>query len=126
MKINIITKILGKSLPYDIIREISTYFIQKISKQDERYGIIEYFLYKKKLYLSQGFYPDGEFCYNLVCFNDTLKKYLLLRVFPKLFIEYHFCIDNRISSIRFWIIDNKCQIAIDDYWVEKNDFTMKN
>ena len=113
MDIIIITKILGNNLIEDIIREISTYFIQKIN--DSRLDYMEYTLFYKNPHFFTSVL-DGEFYYNLVKFNET--RYFLLRSFPKLFIEYHFCIDGRITSIRFWLKDNICEVPIDGVWVK--------
>ena len=118
MNLNIIIKILCEKLPEDIIREISKYFIQKIPKDDIRFEVMEYFLYYRKLYVTQGFYSDGKFRYNLFQFGGSQKRYFLLRSFPDWFLEYNFCIDDRISSIRFWNKDNKCEVPSAGYWVK--------
>jgi hypothetical protein len=119
MNRNIITKILGVTLPDDIIYEISSYFIQKISKNDIRYSVIERFIYYNYFYETQGFYSDGIFRYKL--FVHPIKKgvYFLLHSLPKLFIEYQYCINNSINLIRFWISDNKCEVLVDERWVVK-------
>ena len=121
MNVKIISKIVGEILTYDIIRIISSYFIQKIPKDDIILRRIDYFLYKRNFDITKGFYPDGEFCYNLFQPQCNIKRYFLLKVFPKLFIEYYFCIDNRISSIRFWFKDNKCEVPLDGLWIEKKN-----
>jgi len=116
MNMNIITKILDKRIPKNIIREILSYFTLKDTVLFER---MEYLISNRYLYLRSEFYPDGEFRYNLFQPQGSINRYFLLIHFPELFLEYHFCIDNRISSIRFWIKDNKCEVPVDGYWVEK-------
>ena len=122
MNINIITKILDKRLPEDIIREISKYFIKKIRKDDIRFEVINSYIIYKKLYTTQQIYYNGKFHYNLLHFGGSRKSYFLLYNFPDLFLEYTFCIDDRISAIRFWMEDNKCEVPIDGYWIEKTKF----
>ena len=119
MNISIITKILGEILPEDIIREISSYFIQKISKNDIRYRCLNNFMLFRISYTRDGYYSDGEFRYKL--FYPPGKRFFCLKILPRNFIEYHFCIDNRISSIRFWIKDNKCEVPLDGLWIEKKN-----
>jgi hypothetical protein len=116
MQINTLNNILFLTFPEDIIGVISSYLIKKIPKHDTRCSIIEKYLIYKQRYLRQEFYLDGEFHYNLFQFEVSLKRYFLLRSFPTLFIEYHCCIDDRISSIRFWIKDNKCEVPVDGRW----------
>jgi len=119
MNFHLIDKVLGKLFPEDILRSISSYFIQKLLKDEMRCLNIQRLLCYRRLYVIQGFHPDLEFRYNLVCFRGSLQKYLIVHVFPKLFIEYHFCIGDRISSIRFWIPTNRIEIPVDGYWVEQ-------
>jgi hypothetical protein len=116
MQINTLNKILFLTFPEDIICEIASYFIKKIPKDDTRCSMIEKYLVYKQRYLTQEFYPDGEFRYNLFQYQGSPKRYFLLCFFPEWFIEYHFCIDYRISSIRFWIKDNKCEVPVDGRW----------
>jgi hypothetical protein len=120
MQINTLNNILFLTFPEDIIREISSYFIKKIPTDDQRCIFIEKYLVYKQRYLTQEFYPDGEFHYNLFQFEVSVKRYFLLRCFPEWFIEYHFCIDDRISSIRFWIKDNKCEVPVDGRWTNSD------
>lgn len=118
MDINIITKILYSKIPEDIIREITSYFIQKISKKDSRCLCIERLLYNRSISVTEGFYSDGMFRYKLFAPEPkTINKYFLLQIVPTLFIEYTFCYENSINSIRFWIKEDKCEVAIDGYWV---------
>ena len=123
MNINIITKILFLTFPEDIIRMVSSYFIQKISKKDTRCLCIERLLYERRLFVTEGLYSDGQFRYKLFYNNLEMNyRYFLLQIVPDLFIEYTFCIDNRIDSIRFWLKEDKCEVAVDGYWIVKNNF----
>ena len=89
-------------------------FIQKISKQDKRCICIERLLYERSFFVTEGFYSDGKFRYNLFARKlETKYIYFLLQIVPNLFIEYTFCNDN----IRFWIKEDKCEVAVDGYWI---------
>jgi len=115
---NIIGKIL--TLPEDIIREVASYFIQKISKKDTRRVRIERLLYERRFSVTEGFYYDGEFRYKIFSPNlEITKIYFMIRALPKHFIEYIFFCENRTNSIRFWITEDKCEVAVDGYWVVK-------
>ena len=132
MNINIINKILGVKLPDDIIRVIASYFIQKISKKDARSRCIEHLLNDRNYNYKEGFYSTGEFRYKIVFPKGRNKGiFFILQTVPELFIEYIFGIFeyNEISSgtsifereraIRFWIKEDKCEIAVNGQWVEK-------
>ena len=119
MQINTLNNILFLTFPEDIIRTISSYFIKKIPKDDKRYRVIENYLINQLLYSTIGLYPDGEFRYKIFQILGIQKRYFLLEVLPTIFIDYHFCIDDRITSIRFWFKDNKCEVPVNGRWVKK-------
>jgi len=117
MNSNIIGKIL--TLPEDIIREVASYFIQKISKTDTRRVRIERLLFTRRFSVTEGFYSDGEFRYKIFSPNLEKQIFFILQTLPKHFIEYIFLFKNRTNSIRFWITEDKCEVAVDGYWVVK-------
>ena len=119
MNLNIITKILVETLPEDIIRVISTYFIQKIPKNDIRYKRLDNILYKRNFTTRTVYYSERNFHYKIYRFQGIKTGFFILRNFPTLFLEYIFSIDDRSSGIRFWIEDNKCEVCEDGYWIEK-------
>jgi hypothetical protein len=121
MNTDIITKILGEKVPDDIIRVISTYFIQKIPKDDIRFVSLNSFLYYKNLQTKTVNYSSVSklLLYKIYTFQGIKNGYFVLRNFPDWYIEYNFSIYDRINAIRFWIKDNKCEVPVDGYWVEK-------
>jgi hypothetical protein len=121
MNIHIITKILGEKVPDDIIRVISTYFIQKIPKDDIRVRSLNSFLYYKNFQTrTVYYYSDCKLLlYKIYILQGIKNGYFVLRNFPDCYIEYNFSIDDRTSAVRFWIKDNKCEVPVDGYWVEK-------
>lgn len=107
------------NFPEDIIREISCYFICKISKTDKRIVLMENFLARRNNRLEEGFFTDGQFRYKLFHSYDR-NIHFSMHCLPKTFICYIFgnFITEEQKHIRFWM-DGKCEEHINGSWAIK-------
>jgi hypothetical protein len=120
MDITTINKILCLTFPEDVIREISSYFIKKIPKKDERFDHLDFFLHTRKYYQNEQFYDDGLFMRHV--FQSRKNLIYQFSIMPKMFIEYTVGnVKTKVkNNIRFWFEDGRCEEydIINNYWIK--------
>jgi len=112
----IINKILHV-LPDDMIREVASYFILKLTKSDKRMIMLNQFFKRRFYHSREGFYSDGMFRYHY--FND-FRFYFSIHCLPGNFVEYVTCDGypraKEQTNTRIWM-DGKVEDYIDGWRV---------
>jgi hypothetical protein len=86
----LITETFIPIFPEEIIRNIKSYLIMKISKRDYRYRILkDYFWHYRNYKVQKLFYSDGVFRGYILKFYNP-NHILLMCSLPRMFIEYSF------------------------------------
>jgi len=95
-----IIKILSPMIPEDIIRNIASYLIMKIPKNDRRYQLLN--MHLRVMNFTELFYNDGSFLGRSVIFSNG--NVLLQRIDFKMYLTYYYknMVTGETHSDRCW------------------------
>ena len=102
MEVEDVIKILSPMIPEDIIRNITSYLIMKIPKNDRRYRLLEMYMCSRFMNFDELFLSDGTFFGRSVLFSNG--NVLLQRIDFKMYVIYHYknMVTGETHSDRCW------------------------